>query len=501
MKLEKLLQHHFNYTAFRTGQKEVISSILEGNHTIAMLPTGTGKSLCYQLSGYALNGQVIIISPLLSLMQDQAEQLMMNGEKRVIAFNSFLSAEEKNRALSQLNKYKFIFLSPEMLRLDHVIKRLCNLNIALFVIDEAHCISQWGYDFRPDYLKLGEVREKLGNPLTLALTATATREVKDDIIASLSWESWKEFIYSVDRPNISLTVETINSFQEKKDRLVELVHSLSGSGIVYFSSKKMSEQMAVYLKESGVSNVAAYHGGMEQEARILIQQQFIQGQLDVICATSAFGMGINKDNIRFIIHFHMPLQLESYLQEIGRAGRDGRKSLAVLLFSPGDEQLPYQLSEGELPTVEQINWLFNWLGDNQHALKQLPAYEEEIRRISGLTDTQWRITRDLLEEVREDQLDQFSTQIKSFIKERIQVKRKKIYEMFVWTQLTECRRKNILKYFQEDNTIEIEDCCDLCGVNYSKFYTSIEKEEKTKIESSFNWKDHLGEILLSRRIT
>ncbi|MEH7524526.1 RecQ family zinc-binding domain-containing protein, partial [Bacillus sp. JJ1503] len=131
----------------------------------------------------------------------------------------------------------------------------------------------------------------------------------------------------------------------------------------------------------------------------------------------------------------------------------------------------------------------------------LPAYEEEIRRISGLTDTQWRITRDLLEEVREDQLDQFSTQIKSFIKERIQVKRKKIYEMFVWTQLTECRRKNILKYFQEDNTIEIEDCCDLCGVNYSKFYTSIEKEEKTKIESSFNWKDHLGEILLSRRIT
>ncbi|WP_066294141.1 RecQ family ATP-dependent DNA helicase [Bacillus sp. FJAT-29937] len=501
MKLEKLLQHHFNYTAFRPGQKEVISSILDGNHTIAMLPTGIGKSLCYQLSGYALNGQVIIISPLLSLMQDQAEQLMMNGEKSVIAFNSFLSAEEKNRALSQLNKFKFIFLSPEMLRQDHVIKRLCHLNIALFVIDEAHCISQWGYDFRPDYLKLGEVRERIGNPLTLALTATATRGVKDDIIASLSWENWKEFIYSVDRPNISLTVETINSFQEKKERVAELVHSLNGTGIIYFSSKKMCEQMAEFLKESRVSNVAAYHGGMEQEARILIQQQFIQGQLDVICATSAFGMGINKDNIRYIIHFHMPLQLESYLQEIGRAGRDGRKSLAVLLYSPGDEQLPYQLAEGELPAVEQIDWLFNWLRVNPHALKQLPAYEEEIRRISGLTDIQWRITRDLLEEVREDQLGQSSTEIKSFIQERIQVKRKKIDEMFVWTQLNECRRKNILKYFGEDNKIEVEDCCDLCGVNYSKFYSSIDKKEKTESESSFNWKDQLGEILLSRRMT
>ncbi|WNS74074.1 RecQ family ATP-dependent DNA helicase [Bacillus sp. DTU_2020_1000418_1_SI_GHA_SEK_038] len=500
MKLENLLQHHFNYTAFRTGQKEVISSILEGNHTIAMLPTGTGKSLCYQLSGYALSGQVIIISPLLSLMQDQAEQLMMNGEKRVIAFNSFLSTEEKYRALSRLNKYKFIFLSPEMLRLEHVIKRLSDLDIALFVIDEAHCISQWGYDFRPDYLKLGEVREKIGNPLTLALTATATREVKEDIIASLSWGNWKEFIYSVDRPNISLTVETINSFQEKKERLVELVQTLNGSGIVYFSSKKMSEQIAEFLKESGVSNVAAYHGGMEQEARILIQQQFIQGQLDVICATSAFGMGINKDNIRYIIHFHMPLQIESYLQEIGRAGRDGRKSLAILLYSPGDEQLPYQLAEGELPTVEQIDWLFKWLGDNQHALTKLPAFEEEIRRISGLTDIQWRITHDLLEGVTVDQLEQSSSGIKSFIKERIGVKRKKINEMFRWTQLSECRRKNILKYFREDKTIEIEDCCDLCGVNYSIFYSSTDKEEKTKIEFSFSWEDHLGEILLSRRM-
>ncbi|MBY0122553.1 ATP-dependent DNA helicase RecQ [Bacillus sp. S/N-304-OC-R1] len=500
MKLEKLLQQHFNYTSFRTGQKEVISSLLEGNHTIAILPTGTGKSLCYQLPGYALNGQVIIISPLLSLMQDQAEQLMMRGEKRVIAFNSFLTFEEKQQALWQLNKFKFIFISPEMLRIEHVMTRLKELQIALFVIDEAHCISQWGYEFRPDYLKLGEVREKLGNPLTLALTATATPEVKDDIIASLCLENWNEFVYSVDRPNISLSVELINSFEEKKNRLIELIKTLKGSGIIYFSSKKMAEQMAILLKGNGIKKAAAYHGGMEQESRILIQQQFIQDQLEIICATSAFGMGINKDNIRFIIHFHMPLQIESYLQEIGRAGRDGGKSLAVLLYSPGDEQLPFQLAEGELPTENQVSWLFNWFLDNPQALQRLTDYEEEIRRISGLTDIQWRIIADLLQGMEMNQLEHSMKQIYTFIQKRLNIKKKKIEEMYDWTQISECRRKKILKYFKEDNTIEIEDCCDYCGIDYSKFYSSNDRNKMITHELDINWKERLKEILLSERM-
>lgn len=500
MILENLLKQHFDYTTFRSGQKEVITSVLSGNHTIAMLPTGTGKSLCYQLPGYALNGHVIVISPLLSLMQDQAEQLMMKGEKRVIAFNSFLSYEEKQQALKQLKKYKFIFLSPEMLLIEHVIFKLKELDIALFVIDEAHCISQWGYDFRPDYLKLGEVREKLGNPLTLALTATATPEVKDDIVASLFLKDWREFVYSVDRPNISISVEIINSFDEKKERLIELTRTLNGSGIVYFSSKKMAEQMAALLKKKGIKNTAAYHGGMEQEARILIQQQFIQGQLEVICATSAFGMGINKDNIRFVIHFHMPLQIESYLQEIGRAGRDGGKSLAVLLYSPGDEQLPYQLAEGELPAEQQVGWLFNWLKENPHALQRLTSYEEEIRRISGLTDIQWRIILDLLQGIEENQFEESIKEVIAFIQKRLEIKKKKIHEMYVWTQVSECRRKNILKYFKEDNTIEVEDCCDQCGIDYAKYYSSHNRTKLRTSNKCFDWRAYLEEILLSERI-
>ncbi|MFE8695619.1 RecQ family ATP-dependent DNA helicase [Cytobacillus sp. FJAT-53684] len=496
MDLEFHLEKHFNYTSFRVGQKEVITSILDGKHTIAMLPTGTGKSLCYQLSGYLLKGQIVIISPLLSLMQDQVEQLMMNGEKSVIAFNSFLTQEEKYQALLHLNKYKFIFLSPEMLQSESIIKRLGEQQIGLFVIDEAHCISQWGYDFRPDYLKLGDVREKLGNPLTLALTATATPEVKEDLIESLGLGNWNEFIYSVDRPNISLSVETISSYQDKTERLVELIKNLKGPGIIYFSSKKVSEQMAVLLKERGIDKVMAYHGGMEQESRVLIQQQFLHGQLDIICATSAFGMGINKGNIRYVIHFHMPLQLESYLQEIGRAGRDGLKSLAVLLYSPGDEQLPYQLAESELPSEAQIEWIYQWFVEHDEAVKNIEPFENEVRRLAGLTDIQWRMIKNYLCESEAASLQENFLQLKIFINQRLQIKRKKINEMHMWAQppYEECRRKKILKYFKEDKTIEVEDCCDQCGIDLASFYTDSDNHKTA--EDAFDWKRHLAEILL-----
>lgn len=497
MTLEKQLKRFFNYEVFRIGQKEVISSVLGGNHTIAMLPTGTGKSLCYQLPGFLLDGQVVIISPLLSLMQDQAEQLMMNGEKSVVAFNSFLSPKEKSTAIRRLHQYKFIFFSPEMLKLDYVVNKLQKLNISLFVIDEAHCISQWGYDFRPDYLKLGEIREKLGNPVTLALTATATKEIKDDIISTLAFDHWNEFIYSVNRPNIALTVETLDSYQEKIDRLVELVNRLAGPGIIYFNSKKLSEQIAALLKDRGVENVMPYHGGMEQENRILIQQQFIHGQLQVICATSAFGMGINKENVRYVIHFHMPLQMEAYLQEIGRAGRDGKRSIAVLLYSPGDEQLAHQLTEGEIPSPEQLNWLIEVIKDRPHLTNKLAAVESELRKATGFTEVQWRMVADFLQVENGLPLEDAIKKYKTYSNERLQIKRKKIYDMFKWTQEKDCRRKKILKYFDEDMKIEKEEyCCDQCGIELSHFYANSTHKEAER--PTYDWKKHLAEILLSK---
>lgn len=498
--LEDILKEHFHFSSFKQGQKEVIQSVLKNQNTIAVLPTGTGKSLCYQLPAYLLPGSVVIVSPLLSLMQDQVEQMQIRGEKRVVALNSFLSYHERKQILNNLSRYKFIFISPEMLSLDGMMKRLQALSISLFVIDEAHCISQWGYDFRPDYMKLGLVREMLGNPLTLALTATATKDVVHDIVQSLQLKKWEEFIYSVDRPNISMKVEEIADYGEKDKRLLELVSKLQGPGIIYFSSKKKAEESVSFLKSMGIARIMAYHGGMDQESRILIQQQFIYGQLDIICATSAFGMGINKENVRYVIHYHMPMQLESYLQEIGRAGRDGERSLAILLYSPGDEQLPYHLAEGELPNEVQIERIHGWCNQRFHGAYEisLAPYKEELQQYAGLNEIQWRITGDFFgdKHYNKFEMEKRLTVYKHFILRRLQLKRQKIDEMKKWSQHTNCRREKILNYFDEEKKINIEDCCDVCGIHLESFHKMEEKLENTL--SPFDWKNYLSTILLNK---
>jgi ATP-dependent DNA helicase RecQ len=495
MELKEVLQKYTNYKDFRPGQEEVISSVVNGRDTLAMLPTGTGKSLCYQLPGYILPGQVLIVSPLLSLMQDQVEQMKMKGEKRVVAINSFLTPEQKKTVLSGISNFKFVFLSPEMLGMDGIITVLKQQRISLFVIDEAHCISQWGYDFRPDYLKLGAIRQQLGSPVTLALTATATKEVREDIIVSLHLKNYREVIYSVDRPNIAIQVEKIPDQSKKMDRLRKLVQELRGPGIIYFSSKRMAEQTAMYLSDVKAANVSPYHGGMDTGERILIQQQFIKDQLDVICATSAFGMGINKENIRYIIHYHMPLEMESYLQEIGRAGRDGEKSIAILLYSPGDELLANHLSEAELPSIQQIETIR--LLYNNSLLNSIN--EEEWKRNNDVTDIQWRIIREFLDFSVKDK-DEFEVQIENlqqYIKRRVAYKRSKIASMVSWIYSDSCRRNSILSYFSEEpSQTRKADCCDLCGIQLHHFLS--EGREKTlETEPPFNWKQYLSEILLT----
>ncbi|WAA13792.1 RecQ family ATP-dependent DNA helicase [Fervidibacillus halotolerans] len=485
MDLSKLLKKYFSYTEFRPGQREVIESVLQGKDTLALLPTGTGKSLCYQLPGYIVKGTVVIVSPLLSLMQDQVEQMKARGEKRVVALNSFLSIEERQYVIKHLDEYKFIYISPEMLQSEHVLQQMERLTISLFVVDEAHCISHWGFDFRPDYLRLGEIRNRFNRPVTLALTATASQEVRKDISRTLYMEDVKEFIFSVDRPNIAIVVEKMQNVRDKGKRLEKLVQFLQGPGIIYFSSKKLADEWAKRLNEITDVPVAAYHAGIGLEERILLQQQFLYGELSIMCATSAFGMGINKENVRYVIHFHTPSDLESYIQEIGRAGRDGNPSIAILFYSVDDWILQRNLIEGELPSKGQIERF-------TEMMKYSDGKNLDVTR-DGFSDSQWRILKKYFEESADEK--QFKQKMESFVQFRLEWKHKKLTEIMNWIESDGCRRDRLLRKFSEHKIIKEENCCDFCGINWKNYERKSVGREYWEIE---DWEKRLAKLLLIR---
>ena len=332
--LSATLKKHFGYDEFRPLQREIIQDALAGRDVFVLMPTGGGKSLCFQLPALTRDGLTIVVSPLISLMKDQVDALQTSGIPATY-LNSTVDREEAKARWRGLHRgdYRLLYVAPERLMLDTFLERALNWNIAQFAIDEAHCISEWGHDFRPEYRELKKLRKHLPDVPIMALTATATEQVRADIIKELNLRDPRPYVASFNRPNLTYRVFAKTA---PYDQLLAFMRSRpNDSGIVYCASRKSTESLARNLNENGVST-KTYHAGLTTSERTRHQEAFLRDEVRVITATIAFGMGINKPNVRFVVHYDLPKNLESYYQETGRAGRDGLPSECVLLFSPGD---------------------------------------------------------------------------------------------------------------------------------------------------------------------
>ncbi|WP_077326742.1 RecQ family ATP-dependent DNA helicase [Virgibacillus siamensis] len=502
--LDDKLKTQFRINSFRPGQKEIIEDVLQGKDVLGILPTGSGKSLCYQLPAAVMGGLTIVVSPLISLMQDQVKQLRSKGFKRTAALNSFMEPQERKHVFRNIDAFHLIYISPELLQQRKVIDLLRQVEISLFVIDEAHCISQWGHDFRPDYLRLGRILEQLKNPPVLALSATATEEIQRDIIAALNRGAITKHIHPIDKNNITFSIEHVNGNIEKKQFLADLFKRYRVPTLIYFTSRRMTEETAQYLTEVLPSHrIAFYHGGMDQSDRVTIQQQFMNDQLDIICCTSAFGMGINKHNIRLVIHYHLPVQLESYIQEVGRAGRDGEQSIAFLLYSNGDEQIPESIIESELPSSNALSAIFRRLTELCSVTTDLAKIEEQLTMEFELNEIQWRFlhyqfeNHDMIKKnkliVDSEQWNEAKQRIDKLITERKHVKERKLREIMGWINQQECLRRHLYKNFQDTYEKVESMCCSNCGFSLRGW----EPKQTAPAESTPTWQKKLSEILLN----
>lgn len=353
--IHSLLKKYWGYGSFRPLQEEIILSVLKGADTLALLPTGGGKSLCFQVPGLALGGTTLVVSPLIALMNDQVMNLQKRGIS-AIAISAAMNFKEIDVALNNaaLGHVQFIYISPERLQNETFLQKLSYLPVTLIAVDEAHCISQWGYDFRPSYLKISALRAYFPGIKMIALTASATKHVAEDIQIQLEFKEANVFRQSFVRKNLRYVVQ---QEENKAGRLLRLIQNIGGSGIVYVRNRKKTAELADFLRKNAISS-QAYHAGLKYEDRQKVQQQWIDNQVQVICATNAFGMGIDKPDVRFVAHLDLPESLEAYFQEAGRGGRDGKTAYSTIFFTGADQQRLRDSFQSAFPEPDYIKTVY-----------------------------------------------------------------------------------------------------------------------------------------------